>query len=87
MILMYSVAEAIHVDPAGEGRGERRRDRGSELQRHRLARTHVAYSQSSRKERSLSVSGAGPVRRSLLQCDLYQILPTQKRHFRPLHLR
>lgn len=76
MVLTYSAAEAIHVDPTSEGRGERRRDRRSELQRHRLARTHVAYSQSSRKKRSLSVSSASPVRRSLLQCDLYQILPT-----------
>lgn len=76
MTSIYSVAEAIHVDPASEGRGERRRDRGSELQRHRLARTHVAHAQSSRKKRSLNVPGAGPVRRSLLQRDLYQILPT-----------
>jgi len=76
IILIYSVTEAIHIDPASEGRGERRRDRRSELQRYRLTRTHVAHSQSSRKKRSLSVSGAGPVCRSLLQCDLYQILPT-----------
>lgn len=45
---IFLVAEAIHVDPAGEGRAERRRDRGNELQRHRPARVHVAHPQSSR---------------------------------------
>lgn len=76
MTWKYSVAEAIHVDSTSEGRDERRRNRGGELQRHRPARIHMAYSQSSREKRSRGVSDTSPVRRSLLQCDLHQVLPT-----------
>lgn len=80
-------AEAIHAYPASERRGEHRRDRGSKFQRHCPARTHVAHSQSWREKRSSSLSRSGPVRGSLLQRDLHEVLQAKERHIRPLHLR
>lgn len=80
-------AEAIHAYPASERRGEHRRDRGGKFQRHCPARTHVAHSQSWREKRSSSLSRSGPVRGSLLQRDLHEVLQAEERHIRPLHLR
>lgn len=44
----FSFTEAIYADSTSERRGERRRHRGSELQRNRPAWANVAHSQSSR---------------------------------------